>query len=87
MIRKNVTMDYCGVRIFKDLKNTLTKMLDVFNIERISEMVSGNRFSLEIMQSSSHVQLLRAIFELQEIVNFFEKTASREMCLSDLKCK
>ena len=80
-------MDYCGVRIFKDLKNTLTKMLGVYCVERISEMVLGNRFSLEIMQSYSHVQLLRAIFELQEIVNCFEKTVSREMRLSDLKCK
>ena len=48
-------------------------MLLIYEIPEVIDILNSKRYNLEYLMKKSHIQLLRALFELQEVMMNYEK--------------
>ena len=61
--------EYTEVRLLKKLHSTIQKMLEIVPVEKVAAEVGKQRYQYEWLRDKPHILTLRAIFELQEIMD------------------
>ena len=65
--------EYSPIRLIKQLKQVILKMLSIYNVKDIQKIVENQRYDLETLKEKPHVAAMRAVFELNSVVCDFEK--------------
>ena len=79
MLRQFNSFEYSGVRILDSLLATLERLNVIYPTQIACRFLDSRRYQLEHLKTKSHIQLLRAIFELQELIQAYPKMCRLNM--------
>ena len=78
MLNKFDIQEYSSVRLIKQLLQVVEKILNIRDHKNLSKAIKGKRYDIASLRGRPHIQAMRGIFELQEMMHFLQKKAEFE---------